>query len=164
MIFWGKSYRNNLIQHPKLIIKKEVYDFIVKVTKESPDSETGGILIGFDNEPMTINVSCATLPGVNSIRERTRFIRDTSFCRKVLTERFEKYGEDYVGEWHSHVVNLRQMSFGDINTISSIIHDKDYNFKVFACIVANLCGEEVELIGYIASKAKIHKVIIEIDE
>jgi len=169
MILWEKLYKNDTTHKPQLVLKREVYDFIVKTTKESPYLETGGILIGFDKEPLKVDVNYATLPGPRSYQSSVKFIRDTDYCSKTLNDRFKYFGEDYVGEWHSHVVNLRKMSSGDFMTINSIIQDIDYDFKAFACIVSILQDDEVELIGYMASKidrytTNIYNVKIEINE
>ena len=49
MKLWRNFYQNKFrILKPTLIVKKSVYDFIIKTTKESPDVETGGILMGHD--------------------------------------------------------------------------------------------------------------------
>jgi len=147
---------------PRLIISKEVYDFIIETTKSSPKVETGGILMGFDREPMDVEVIHASLPGPNAFHSPTKFLRDTEYCSKVLLENHKMFGIDYVGEWHSHVVPMRKISGGDLITLSSILFDPDYSFNAFACIVALLEDDHVDLLGYVAKKKYIYSVDLEI--
>lgn len=153
-------YKNLKIVKPQLNITKEVYDLIVNTTKNSPKVETGGILMGHDINPSMVNVIHASLPGPNAYHSPSKFLRDTKYCSMVLQEHYDKYGVDYVGEWHSHILPLRGVSYGDIATLSSIIYDPDYNFNAFACIVSLLDNDNVELIGYITTKGYIYQVEI----
>lgn len=159
MKLWRK-YQPKIIKviKPQLNITRETYDFIIKTTLESPELETGGILIGQDLNPLTVNVTTASLPGPNAYHSPTKFIRDTEYCSNFLKEHYEKFGIDYVGEWHSHIVSLRGASGGDIGTLISIINDPDYDFIAFACIIALLSNDNVELVGYITTKKYIYQV------
>lgn len=156
------QYKNMEVIKPQLNITRLVYDFIVSTTKDSPRVETGGILMGRDIRPLTVNVTHASLPGPKAHHSSTKFLRDTEYCSKVLQEHYEKYGIDYVGEWHSHIVPLRGVSGGDIATLASIIYDPDYDFNAFACIVALLENNKVELVGYITTKGYIYQVEIRV--
>lgn len=153
-----KNYRYRESIKPQLNISQEAYDLILKTTKDSTEVETGGILIGQDISPLKVNISHATLPGPKAYHSRTKFLRDTEYCSNILREYYETHGVDYVGEWHSHIVTLRGISAGDIATLSSIMYDPDYNFNAFACIVALLNNENVELIGYIVTRGYIYRV------
>ncbi|QOX63891.1 hypothetical protein FRZ06_11385 [Anoxybacterium hadale] len=147
---------------PKLTITKESFDLIINTTKDSPYVETGGILLGKDHDPKTVEIMYATLPGPKAYHSPTKFIRDTEYCKKVLNEYYEKKGLDYIGEWHSHIIPLRGASGGDFATLCSIMNDPDYNFKAFSCIIALLNNDSVELIGYVLSNKYIYKAKIQI--
>lgn len=165
MKLWRNFYQNKFrILKPTLIVKKSVYDFIIKTTKESPDVETGGILMGHDKEPLTVHVTHASLPGPNAFHSATKFVRDTEYCSKILLENYNNFGVDYVGEWHSHIVPLHGMSTGDYLTVGSIMNDPDYKFNAFAVIVAVLKKDEVNLIGYVSSNRYIQNVGITIED
>ncbi|MCQ1529513.1 hypothetical protein [Lutispora saccharofermentans] len=161
-LFRNYRYKKLEVVKPQLNVRREAYEFIVKTTKDSPQVETGGILIGSDIKPLTVNVTHASLPGPKAYHSSTKFLRDTGYCSKVLREHYEKYGVDYVGEWHSHIVPLRGVSGGDIATLSSIMYDSDYRFNAFACIVAFLENDKVELLGYITTKRYIYQVEIQV--
>lgn len=158
------QYKSLEVVKPQLNITRKVYDFIVRTTKDSPKVETGGILMGHDIKPLTVNVTYASLPGPKAYHSPSKFIRDTEYCSKVLQEHYDKYGVDYVGEWHSHIVPLRGVSGGDIATLASIIYDPDYDFNAFACIVALLDNDSVELVGYITTKRYLYQVEIEVQD
>lgn len=165
MKLWRNFYQDKFkILKPTLIVKKSVCDFIIKTTKESPNVETGGILMGYDKKPLTVHVTHASLPGPNAFHSATKFVRDTEYCRKILLEHYNNFGVDYVGEWHSHIAPLRGMSIGDYLTVGSIMNDSDYNFNAFAVIVAVLRKDEVSLIGYVSSNRYIQNVSITIED
>ncbi|MDW7669379.1 MAG: hypothetical protein SCJ93_11190 [Bacillota bacterium] len=144
------------IPKPRIIMKRSVVEFIKETTLKSPFVETGGILMGYDKKDLLVEVISASLPGPNAYHSSTKFERDTIYCTRVLYENYYKHGIDYVGEWHSHVVPLRRASIGDIDTIASIVLDPDYSFNAFACIVALLEHNKVELLGYIADEKYIY--------
>ncbi|TAH59722.1 MAG: hypothetical protein EWM50_07565, partial [Gottschalkiaceae bacterium] len=156
------QHKNPKIIKPQLNITKQVYDFIIKETKNNPNVETGGILMGQDIKPLTVNVTQASLPGPKAYHSPSEFLRDTEYCSNILQEYYKEHGIDYVGEWHSHIIPLRGLSRGDISTLLSIIYDPDYNFNAFASIVALLEYEKVVLLGYIATKGFIYQVEINV--
>ena len=158
-----RLYRKFIQNKCSLIVKRDVYDFIVETTRESPNVETGGILMGFDFESFHVNVTHASLPGPNAIQTPTKFIRDTSYCTEILNENYKLYGVDYIGEWHSHICQIRGMSCGDYITLGSILCDKDYDFKSFAVIVAVFNHNKIELVGYISSNNIVCKAEIIIE-
>jgi integrative and conjugative element protein (TIGR02256 family) len=155
---WSQNRFNPSIA--SLEIRKDVVDFIRTTTLDCPDVETGGILMGRDEGPYKVHITHASLPGPNAIQTPTMFIRDTEYCREILRENYDLYGVDYVGEWHSHICNLRGMSMGDYATLSSIINDKDYNFNSFGIIVAvyDYAEKEVSLVGYLSSDRYVMRV------
>lgn len=130
----------------------------------SVQAETGGILIGRIDAPATVHVTHASGPGPSAQRRPTAFLRDTPFCADLLRERYERFGVDYVGEWHSHVVPVREPTIGDMETLMGIMHDPDYNFSAFAMVLAVLGAEQpfqLELLGFVVTPDGISEVPIE---
>ena len=146
---------------PSITIEHNAYETIKSTVEQSPRMETGGILIGHD-QPNNVHITYASMPGPNAVQTPTKFLRDNDYCKEVLFEQYNKFGTNYVGEWHSHVVNLHGMSFGDCMTLASIMHDPDYNFESFAIIVATIFKGELRLTGYIAKNDCIQNTIIKI--
>lgn len=139
------------------MIEREVASF-------SRNLETGGILIGHSEPSGPIRVTHASGPGPKAVHMPSHFLRDTEYCATILRECYEKYGADYVGEWHSHVGPLNRPSEGDLLTLSGIMSDPDYNFEAFAMVIATRSGRirsrRIMLNGFIATKAFVHRVTI----
>jgi hypothetical protein len=163
MKLWKRLQDDKFCQiTPTLIISEDAYEQIIEATKSSPDTETGGILIGYDKKLMDVFVMCATMPGPKAYKSSGKFMRDTEYCKSILEDYYDRYKADYVGEWHSHVVPIKGLSSGDIFTISLIMQDPDYNFNAFAIIVSVLQNNEVQLYGYISEKNNIYNVKIQV--
>lgn len=154
-------------ERSRLIVSASVRDFIVQTATESPDVETGGILMGPPNSPSgTVVVTHASDGGPGAQQTAGMFLRNTEYCRGVLHDHYERFGVDYVGEWHSHILPLRGPSMGDLATIAGIMHDPDYDFTTFALLIAVLANPaadeiEVDLLGYIAVPTAIYRTPIE---
>jgi len=129
--------------------------------------ETGGILIGESDASGWIRVTHASGPGPKAVHQPTYFLRDTEYCAAILTDYYEKFGVDYIGEWHSHVGRMNHPSSGDLLTLNSIMRDPDYNFDVFAMVIAVRAGRihsrRINLNGFISTKSFVCRVAIEPD-
>jgi integrative and conjugative element protein (TIGR02256 family) len=133
---------------PKLMISAEVASFIERTAAQSPNTETGGILIGH-HIGRDIRVKRATDAGPSARRSQCGFLRDTEYCQKILNEEFAASGADYLGEWHTHVIDLPRPSRGDLETLARIALDPDYNFPSFAMILAVVLKGEAKLLSYV---------------
>lgn len=119
----------------------------------SRDIECGGILVGY-NKGKDIEVAAASGAGPNAMQSAAYFLRDTGYCREFLARSYQEAGADYVGEWHSHVVSLRHLSAGDLNTLVGILIDPDYDFVSFAVLLVIVGKEDLELLVYVAEAGK----------
>ena len=150
---------------PRLVVSREAQDFIRReVEGFRRDLETGGILMGRSESASIITVTHASGPGPNAIHEPTYFLRDTAYCAAVLRDHYERFGIDYVGEWHSHTDLLRHPSGGDLLTLSRIMSDPDYDFTIFAMLLAVGSGKRrhrIDLHGFIATQSDIFEVAVE---
>jgi integrative and conjugative element protein (TIGR02256 family) len=117
--------------------------------RRSRDVECGGILVGH-NKGRDIEVVAASDPGPRAKQSAAHFLRDTEYCREFLARSYRDAGADYVGEWHSHVVNLRQLSAGDLTTLAGIFIDPDYDFVSFAIVLVVVEEADLELLVYVA--------------
>ena len=147
-----------------LILSESARKRIEREAGSSPDKEAGGILMGFIESQATVCVTHASTQGPEAQQSVSRFLRDTEYCRAVLREHYYRYGVDYVGEWHSHVLPIELLTSGDIDTLVGIIQDPDYDFPAFAkvlALVGNVDDEKVELLGYIVTRGGIVSVNIE---
>lgn len=135
---------------PKLTLSAHSLALIQHTAAESPASENGGILIGH-HSAKDIQVVKATDAGPNARRSPCGFLRDTAYCQRILDAEFAASGADYLGEWHSHVVDLPRPSKGDLQTLAAIILDPDYNLPSFAMVLAIVRSGKVELLSYIVT-------------
>lgn len=144
---------------PEVWVAQRVLDHIKSLAAGSPHIETGGILMG-PPDASKIVVTQATGPGPRAIRTRGHFLRDTVYCQAVLDKAHRRYGWDYVGEWHSHVVPLDHPSSGDIDTLNRIMSDPDYGFRHFIMILAVLREQQVTITGHVVAGLGIESVPI----
>jgi len=115
---------------PTVSVSLAALNHIRDLVTGSTSKETGGILVG-RNVGKDIDVTDASDPGPNAQQTATHFLRDTAYCRQFLARCYEESGADYVGEWPGHVIGLRTLSAGDINTLVGILIDPDYDFVSF---------------------------------
>lgn len=132
---------------PRLALTPEAYQLIERLARDGAGKETGGILIGF-HAGKDIRVVKASDAGPNAQRSSCGFLRDTRYCQAMLDQEHAGSGADYVGEWHTHVIDLPRPSEGDLLTLARIILDPDYNFPSFSMILAINRGGVPEVQGY----------------
>ena len=148
--FWQKQAAPLLENAPRLLVSVAALEFISRSSSQSPNFETGGILIGH-HSGSDIIVRKATDAGPNAKRSQCGFLRDRSHCQKILEQEFAVSGADYVGEWHTHVIDLPRPSSGDLQTLAGIILDPDYDFPSFCMILAVVGGESPRIAGYVVT-------------
>jgi hypothetical protein len=113
--------------------------------------------------PTEIRVTHASGPGPNAVHTPTYFLRDTQYCARVLREHYDRFGVDYIGEWHSHVDPLRVPSPGDLLTLAGIMRDPDYDFQSFIMLLAVKIGRQrsrLELHGFVATKNTVSEAVV----
>jgi integrative and conjugative element protein (TIGR02256 family) len=144
------------LKAPQIAVTREVLEAIAKMACSSPDSETGGILIGHHLED-EVRVIRATDAGPRSNNSACNFTRDTKHCQDILNHEFSLTGADYVGEWHSHVIGPSGPSQGDLRTLARIVLDPDYNFRSFVMILAVVRRGKSKISSYVVTKTREHR-------
>lgn len=165
----GHRSRGSRDRRPHLVISQSVCEFIEAAVQDSSGLETGGILMGpASPDPNTVIVTKASGAGPNAKRSPGAFIRDTAYCSLVLRNHYERFGVDYVGEWHSHLGGPPGPSAGDLATLMAIMRDPDYQFQAFAMLLAVVLRRRgvrppgVELIGVVATRSATMCVPVEV--
>ena len=95
----------------------------------SDGNETGGLLLGCDlgMGPGFVVRQCGD-PGPNAIRGPVSFTRDLEHAR-MLAERAAKFdGSVWIGEWHTHLIELPAPSEHDLLTYRTLLHDRTIDF------------------------------------
>jgi integrative and conjugative element protein (TIGR02256 family) len=152
------------VRAPRILVSDEARQLIVREAALYRDVETGGILMGRFDSAGTIHVTHASGPGPNAVHKPAYFMRDTVYCASVLREHYERFGVDYVGEWHTHVDGLRVPSPGDLITLANIMHDPDYDFESFAMLLAvkfRRRRSRLELQAFVATKNLVMQSVVE---
>ena len=122
---------------------KDILEFMRLDISKEPNLETGGILIGHEEETGDIVVEFASEPGPKAIKESTRFERDVEYCQTIVDENYRKYGNKrvYVGEWHYHPYADNKPSNLDLLSLSAISEQKEYLLEKPIMIIFSNKGE-----------------------
>ncbi len=123
-----------------LVLDEEVKSMIVATTEAFPEVETGGILIGFEDECRRAIVIKATGPGPKAVHKMDRFERDVEFIQKELEESASKFGKRglYLGEWHSHLNPNPQPSPLDLTSLFGISEALNYLIRSPTMVIVGL--------------------------
>lgn len=113
-----------------IVYSDEALETIANESSSSPDSETGGALIGnWQRDPdgyITVNVERATGPGPEAVRNSAMFSPHMEYYRSRIAYYREKNNWDYLGEWHKHPGNFDSLSQTDINTAHELIKEEGW--------------------------------------
>ncbi len=123
----------------EVLIAKDAYKTLLSLAEESPEGETGGLLIGFLDAKRRAVIVRATGPGPNAECTRTRFNRDVAYVQKELNDAASELGRKgtYMGEWHSHLSTHTEPSPLDISSLFGIAEAPNY---LTACPVMLVVG------------------------
>lgn len=107
------------------------------LTKQSTDGrETGGLLLGHDPgltaTPVVRHVGDA---GPRAIRERDQFVRDPVHGQRCADTAFALDGSVWIGDWHTHLVDLPTPSPRDLASYRRLLHDPDLSFARFLALI-----------------------------
>jgi hypothetical protein len=103
--------------------KDGVTDLMLEQCNSYKPVETGGILIGTANyKTKVIHVFDVVTQTKESLGTKVSFIRGNDGLPEIVNQIKKETGEiiGYVGEWHSHPMNLESLSSTDLNTIRDL--------------------------------------------
>jgi integrative and conjugative element protein (TIGR02256 family) len=110
---------------PAVFILSQAMDVIRREALKF-DVETGGILVGARSKDGATLVTHATPPGPKAVHNAIYFQRDVAFQQTALNELHERFGAQYLGEWHKHPRSLPVPSEGDLAGVKELLADPDY--------------------------------------
>jgi integrative and conjugative element protein (TIGR02256 family) len=119
---------------------KGARETIVRLSEQTPNAETGGILIGYVDQDRTANVLRATEPGPKATRSARIFVRDTEYTQAQLDAAAVQYGKQgaYLGEWHSHLEADPRPSPLDLESMVGIARAQNYLTRCPVMIIAGV--------------------------
>ena len=122
-----------------VVLAEEVRREIIRIVEGSPDVETGGILIGYVKDKTAVVLRC-TEPGPHAVRATAEFRRDVGFVQSELDRAAIELGDRglYVGEWHSHLVEVPQPSARDIQSLFGISLAPNYLTRCPIMLIAGI--------------------------
>jgi len=99
--------------------------------------ETGGILLGTDDGlagPIVVR-HCGD-PGPAAIRRRNYFRRDLEHAAALAMGAAELDGSAWIGEWHTHNLDMPEPSTRDLRTYQALLDDPELAFaRVLSVVV-----------------------------
>ncbi|MEI8195847.1 MAG: Mov34/MPN/PAD-1 family protein [Phycisphaerae bacterium] len=110
---------------PLVLILRQAMD-VIRREALAFDVETGGILVGAKAGEGAILVTHATPPGPKAVHNAVYFQRDVAFQQAALNGLHQRYGVQYLGEWHKHPRGLPVPSGGDLQGVKELLSDPDY--------------------------------------
>ena len=124
----------------RLIMSEDARNAIVSITEASPQTETGGVLIGFVDEDHRVVVVRATGPGPKAEKSTIGFSRDVEYVQAEIERAASKLGTKgvYIGEWHSHLVPNPQPSPMDIESLFGIAGASQYLTRCPIMVISGL--------------------------
>lgn len=110
----------------RMFINRGALQAAVREADDSPERETGGVLVGrfhvTDGAPILYK---CLLPPQDSESERAEFVRGAAGLRELLADEFAR-GYQYLGEWHTHPNGPPRASWRDRLTMSRIAFSRRY--------------------------------------
>lgn len=84
--------------------------------------ETGGVLMGYADDPDTIVITDVVGPGPRAIHLRTSFAPDLDYQERSIARVYKqsKRRTTYLGDWHSHPGGSSRLSSTDRRTLRRI--------------------------------------------
>jgi integrative and conjugative element protein (TIGR02256 family) len=125
---------------------------ITTITANSPDAETGGVLIGYVDDARRAVALRVTGPGPNAERSEMLFSRDVPYIQAEI-ERAARELDDrgcYIGEWHSHLEAMPRPSVTDIHSLFGIASAPNYLTRCPVMIIAGFDPVEKKVAGLFA--------------
>jgi integrative and conjugative element protein (TIGR02256 family) len=150
-------------------LTKSAYGQLVAQGQRSEDgNETGGVLLGSDmGMGLGFVVQVCGDPGPNAVREPTNFTRDLNHSIMLADHAGQMYGSVWIGEWHTHVVDLPMPSPYDISTYRALLSDQSLNFpRLLSLIVIaaeNGSWSEPRIFGWSISLSSARQLEIAVE-
>lgn len=100
-------------------------------------NETGGILLGRDLGMGSGFVVChCGDPGPGAVRQPAHFQRDLAHARMLAEQAAKLDGSVWIGEWHTHLLELPIPSMHDLMTYRTLLLDPEIAFpRILSLII-----------------------------
>jgi len=93
-------------------------------------AEAGGEAYGLSTRAGRPVVMYCTGPGPNAVREAFHFRQDIEFLKEIDRYIEQKYGLQNIGDYHSHLLHLKEPSPGDVKSTNSFSARNNHSQRV----------------------------------
>jgi integrative and conjugative element protein (TIGR02256 family) len=124
----------------EILVAESAHRSIVAMVEAKPSVETGGVLLGFQDDTGAVIVLEATAAGPCATETAALFERDAEFVQERLDDANRRLGlrGQYVGEWHSHLEPRPRPSARDIESLTGIASAPGYLTNEPVMLIAGL--------------------------
>ena len=138
----------------KYAISERAVETIERECRKYPDTETGGIVVGFRDDRQAV-VTHATGPGPNSQMSEHHFVKDTPYLQSVLNLLFQYYQVNYLGVWHKHPESMPFPSSGDLASAMDEVEDENVGLDELITPICTMESGRVEVVPFCWQPAKV---------
>ena len=132
----------------KYVVSEGALETIERECRSHPDTETGGIIVGFREEGQ-VTITHATGPGLDWQRSAHHFVKDTGYLQAVLDLLFQYFQVNYLGLWHKHPESMPFPSAGDVASAMDEIADQAVGLDELITPICVLKANKVDVLPYI---------------
>lgn len=100
--------------------------------------ETGGILLGTDNDEEGPIILLAGGPGPEAVRRPHFFNRDGAYAQHLSNVAWLERRAQWIGEWHTHLTRSSVPSAADLSSYARHLADPELGFDRFFSLVVTV--------------------------
>lgn len=133
---------------PVLVLAERAHRDWVAHCQASPGTETGGVLPGrILDGAFVVPFSIAAGPAAK--QSSVRFSPDFEWQQIFLDFLFDRFGVDYLGDWHRHPGRFDRPSAHDLRTARHIVTDPKWNVRQAVFPIAVIEDTKVRIRAYL---------------
>lgn len=134
------------LNNRKILITSNVINIFNKYRQtDLKQPEAGGILLGQISVDLLL-ISRASIPTIKDSQKKYQYIRNRDIAQIIVDYEFHNSDgyNTYLGEWHTHPVNIPKPSIVDIDMIQSQFKDNKIDISFLFMIII---GKKLDFIG-----------------
>ena len=129
-MLWPTLIAQPVVSMSDVCLTQSAHKQLLAESQTSLDgNETGGILLGYDlGMGSGFSIQHCGDPGPDAVRGPALFHRDLEHARTVAERAARVDGSAWIGEWHTHLLELSAPSDHDLTTYSALLIDTEIRF------------------------------------
>ena len=142
----------------RYVVSQRALDAIERECLSHPDTETGGIIVGYRDERLA-TITHATGPGIIWERSAHHFVKDTEYLQSVLNLLFQYFQVNYLGVWHKHPKDMPYPSSGDVTSAMEEVSDSQIGLDELITPICVIRGSKVSVIPFVIKNDAFAQVV-----